>query len=100
MAAVGAAGTQRPPLQGSSVPNKENSLYTCFRGNVLEWSQSQMGSELIKSMLVTRKHLQICVGIFVCVHAFYTHANTYPSEIPSIKIVFQIVQYTLQFTLM
>lgn len=68
MAAVGEARKARPPLWGSSAPNKGNSLYTHFRGNVLGCSQCQMGTELIKGMIVTRKRLQICV----CVHTLYT----------------------------
>lgn len=64
---VAAVGAGRGPLQGSSAPNKGNSLYTHFRGNVLRWSQSQMGTELMEGTIVTRKHLQIWMGIFVCV---------------------------------
>lgn len=38
-----------------------------------------MGTELIKGMIVTRKYLKICMGIFVYVcmslHFIYTHMS-------------------------
>lgn len=68
VAAVGAALASTSAPQGSSTLNKGNLLYTHFRGNVLRWSQSQMGTELMKGMIVTRKYLQICLGIFVYVY--------------------------------
>lgn len=54
-----------------------------------------MGTELMKGVLVTRKHLQICMGIFVCVcmHAFYTHTHL---KIPSItRLSFQLFCHRL-----
>lgn len=79
VAAGGAAQRARPPLQGSSAPNKGNSLYTHLRGNILRWNQSQMGTKPIKGIIVTRKHLQIGMGIFVvcvCVCMHFTHTRT------------------------
>lgn len=64
---VAAVGAGRGLLQGSSAPNKGNSLYMHFTGNVLRWSQSQMGTEMMKGVMVTRKHLPMWIGIFVYV---------------------------------
>lgn len=64
-----------------------------------------MGTELMKDTTVTRKHLQICMGIFVyvrayvCMNAFYTQRDTHIPQILSVTILSFPLFYNILYSL-